>query len=158
VPEVSRVARVEIGGSPVTVARLAQDQALVLTPAATREAVVATIAGEVASGNACCHLTDLTSTLAGLSLVGPRCRDVLRKLTSADLRDRVVPNASCAQVGLARVPALILRRDLAGLPSYEVYVARDYGEYVWDAVFEAGHEFGLALIGRQAWRMLSEEA
>jgi glycine cleavage system aminomethyltransferase T len=56
------------------------------------------------------------------------------------------------------VPALLVRRDLPGLPSYEVYASRDYGEYVWDVLYEAGREFGIAPIGQSAWRTLSEEA
>lgn len=157
-PGLLRAARIDVADVAVVLVRLAEDQALVLTPAAARGQVAEMISGAIGEGNGCQHLTDVTSTLAGLRLVGPYARDVLRKLTSADLRDRVVPNESCAQVGLAKIPALIVRRDVAGLPSYEVYVSRDYGEYVWDVLFEAGREFGIAPLGLTAWRTLSEEA
>ena len=116
------------------------------------------IAREIGGGDVCCHLTDVTSTLVGLGLVGPRCRDVLRKLTSADLRDRVLSNDACAQLGFAKVPALLARRDRSGLPSYWLCVSRDYGEYVWDVLFEAGRELDIAPIGLSAWRALAEEA
>jgi sarcosine oxidase subunit alpha len=158
VPGLLQNARIDIGGDRVVVVRLAEDHTLVITPAAARGRVAEAIAGAISGGDGCHHLTDVTSTLAGLRLVGPRSCDVLRMVTSADLRDRVVPNETCAQVGLARIPALIVRRDVAGLPSYEVYVARSYGEYAWDVLFEAGREFGITPLGLAAWRMLSEEA
>ena len=157
-PGLHQVGRVDVGGSAVVLARLAEDQALVLTPAGARGGMTDAISGTMGAENDCHHLTDVTSTLAGLRLVGPRCRDLLRKLTSADLRDRVVPTESCAQVGLAKVPALILRLDRTGLPTYELYISRDYGEYLWDVLFDAGGEFGIVPIGLSAGRTLSEEA
>ena len=60
--------------------------------------------------------------------------------------------------GEAKIPALIVRRDVAALPSYELYVSRDYGDYAWDVLFEAGREFGIAPLGRLALLTLSEEA
>ncbi len=157
-PGLGQVARTDVGGNACVIARVADDEALLLAPASAREPLEAAVSSAIGTGDGCHHLVDLTSTLAGLRLVGPRCRDVLGKLTSADLRDRFVPSGSCAQVGLARIPALIVRLDLAGLPGYEVYVSRDYGEYAWDVLFDAGREFGIALVGLSAWRTLSQEA
>ena len=102
----------------------------------------------------CLHVTDVTSTLAAFSLVGPRSRELLSKLTSLNLTDRCLPDFSCAQTGLAKCHAILARLDTSGLLAYRLFVTRDYAEFVWDALTEAGHDCGLAPFGIEAWRAL----
>ena len=102
------------------------------------------------------HVTDVTSTLAAFSLVGPRSRELLSKLTSLNLTDRCLPDFSCAQTQLAKCHATLARLDASGLLAYRLFVTRDYAEFVWDALMEAGHDCGLAPIGMEAWRALGQ--
>ncbi|MBI2194918.1 MAG: hypothetical protein HYU36_23305 [Planctomycetes bacterium] len=98
----------------------------------------------------CLHVTDVTSVYCALLLAGPRSRDVLEKLTSADVSDSGLPNQGAAQAGLAHVHAAILREDRGPLPAYLLLVRRDVAESVWDAVNEAGGEYGLIPFGFSA--------
>ena len=138
--------------------RLSQEDALVLT--APDETLPPRIAPAlersiVAEDKGCLHLVDVTSGRAGMGLVGPRSRDVLVKLTALDVEPECLPDSHCAQTALAKVAALVVRQDLdGGVPAYEVYVARDLGEYVWEAVLDAGAEFGIAPCGWTAYGRL----
>jgi len=100
------------------------------------------------------HVTDVTSVYSQFLLAGPRCKPVLGKLTSLNLSESSMPNLSCGQSGLAHVRAIILRKDLDGIPAYHLLVSREYGESVWDAVLHAGREFHLSPFGLQAQQNL----
>ena len=100
------------------------------------------------------YVTEVTSVYALLLLAGPRCRQVLGKLTSLNLSETSLPDLTCGQSRLAHVHAIILRRDLNGIAAYQLLVSREYGESVWDSVLHAGHEFHLAPFGLQANQLL----
>jgi glycine cleavage system aminomethyltransferase T len=75
-------------------------------------------------------------------------------LTALNLAERGLPDGSCAQTHLAKCHAIVARRDVSGLLAYRIFVMRDVGEFVWDALMEAGRGRGLAPIGTEAWRAL----
>ncbi len=100
------------------------------------------------------YVIDVTSGLAGLAIVGPRSRDVLAALTDLDLRDRSMPDGSCAQAGFAQVHGTLLRLDSGGAAAYELYVAREYGVYMWEAVLEALGPGGGGAFGAEALQRL----
>jgi heterotetrameric sarcosine oxidase gamma subunit len=107
---------------------------------------------EPASG--CVHTIDRTSGLAAFVLAGPNVREILTRVTSLDLRERSFPDLRCARTAVARVAALVGRRDRGSLPAFDIVVAREYGAYLWRALAEAGHSFGLVEIGGDALREL----
>jgi sarcosine oxidase subunit alpha len=75
---------------------------------------------------------------------------VLTGLTEIDTSDMAFPDLSCAQGMVAEVRATLLRVDRGGVPGYELYFGRDYGEYMWDSVLEAGEPAGLTPVGTEA--------
>lgn len=117
-------------------------------------APLATRLGETISNEGCLHLTDRTSGFGGFLLCGPKARAVLNKLTSLDLRERIFPDLRCAWGPLAATRSLIARKDRSGLPGYEIFFSREYAEYLWEAVMEAGAEFRLRPFGLAAARLL----
>jgi len=100
------------------------------------------------------YVTEVTSVYAQFLLAGPRCRQVLGKLTSLNLSEASLPDLACGQSSLAHVHAIILRHDLNGIPAYQLLVSREYGESVWESVLHAGHEFHLEPFGLQAHQLL----
>ncbi len=100
------------------------------------------------------YVTEVTSVYAQFLLAGPRCRQVLGKLTSLNLSETSLRNLGCGQSTVAHVHAIILRHDLDGISGYQLLVSREYGESVWDSVLHAGHEFRLSLFGLQAQQLL----
>jgi glycine cleavage system aminomethyltransferase T len=142
VPEVGRVVRVGNAGALLRCCRLTADSALFLSTAPI----------ELATAPAgCAHRTDLTSGRTIVAVAGPGSVDLLRAATQVDLRDREMPDGRCLQSSLARVPATILRFDRQGTRSYEILVPRDYGEYVWEVLLDAGAPLNVRPVGVAAF-------
>jgi glycine cleavage system aminomethyltransferase T len=100
--------------------------------------------------------TDLTSTYAGFFLVGPNTEDLLRRLTTLDVRPAALPPNSCAEMQLAGMEALLVRTSETALPAMRIYVAWDMAEYVWDRMVESGRDLGITPLGVDGLRSLLE--
>lgn len=74
-------------------------------------------------------------------LKGERSADVFAKLCSVDLRTKKFQNMQVSQMILARVSAIIIRRDIKGNPAYLVLVDSSVAEYMWNCFLEAILEF-----------------
>lgn len=136
--EVGRVALVANSGAPTRCCRLTAESALFLSGDPVQ--LPPAPAG-------CGHRTDLTSGRTIVAVAGPRSGALLRAATPVDVRDREMPDGRCVQSSLARVPATILRYDRHGVPAYEILVPRDFGEYVWEALLDAGAPLGVRPVG-----------
>ena len=138
-----------------------------LTPLHARLFVPADAAARIATRWARAHaadthpvrarLTDVTSAYTVMQVSGPRSRELLRKLTALDLGAEAFPDLACAQTGIAGVHAMILRVDVRALLSFQVCCGREFGAFVWDALLDAGREFGVRPVGLAALRTLSAE-
>jgi len=100
----------------------------------------------------CVHVTERTSGLACFLLAGPRSVDLLNQLSSLDLRDSRFPDLACTRAPLAQVNARVARRDRQGVRAYYIFVGREYGEYIWEALWHTGEKFGIAAVGSEALR------
>jgi glycine cleavage system aminomethyltransferase T len=100
------------------------------------------------------YVTQVTSVYAQLLLAGPRGGEVLNKLTSLNLSENLREDLTCAQANVAHVHAIVLRKDLTGIPAYHLLVSREYGESVWESVLQGGHEFHITPFGLQAQQLL----
>ncbi len=104
------------------------------------------------------YLTSVTDHWATVSINGPRARRVLQKVCGdVDLSDDAFPFMSVRTGTVAGVPARILRISFAGELSFEVNVNASYGRRVWEAVMEAGEEFGITPYGTEAMHVLRAE-
>ena len=95
-------------------------------------------------------VTDVTGGYAQLNVQGPRSRDVLRAVTSADVSGEAFPfrGARWVDVGFARV--LCTRVTYVGELGYELYVPVEHAVSVYDRVMAAGHSHGLVHAGLRA--------
>ena len=135
------------------IARLTAEEALAIGPPS---AVGSWQAGIESDGDPLRYVIDVTSGLAGLKIAGPQARKVLAALTDLDLRDRSMPDGSCAQAGFAQVHGTLLRLDIGGTPAYELYVARENGTYMWQVVLESLGHGGVVPFGAEALRRLGQ--
>ena len=104
------------------------------------------------------YLTSVTDHWATVSINGPRARRVLQKVCDdVDLSDGAFPFMSVRTGTVAGVPARIFRISFAGELSFEVNVDANYGRRVWEAVMEAGEEFGITPYGTEAMHVLRAE-
>ncbi len=137
--------------------RLRSDQALIMIPPGTIAAVEQMFESYVGAANGCVHLTNLTSALAAVQLVGPCSQELLCKLTALNLSPLQFSDLTCVQGNLAKVQALIVRADVGSELAYEIYCGRAYGEYLWDTLMDAAQEFGAVPFGLAARRLLGVE-
>ena len=75
---------------------------------------------------------------------GPSRSELLSKLSELDASPAAFPNLHCAQTRCAEIHGTLIRVDLGSLPSYDLYFSREFGEYMWEAIFHAGEECGVA--------------
>ena len=141
----------ESGAESVLLARLADDEVMVLTPPG-RAPGVSEALSQVTEH--CSHAVDITSALAGVMLAGPLAHQLLAGLTEVDTSPDAFPNMSCVQAMVAEIHGTLLRRDAGGLKSIELYFGREYGEYMWDALVEAGDQYGVSPFGDEAMMAL----
>ena len=141
-------------GDDFVIARLTAEEALAIGPLS---ADGSWRAGTDPDGDPLRYITDVTSGLAGLKIVGPRSREVVASLTDLDLRDRSMPDNSCAQAGFAQVHGTLLRLDIANAVAYELHVAREYGVYMWEVVLESLGHGGVVPFGNEALQRLTQQ-
>lgn len=88
--------------------------------------------------------------LAGLTLAGPKSRELLAALTRADLSNAAFPFLSIRRLEVAGVPCLVGRISFTGDLGYEIWVKPDYQRALYDRIVEAGAAFGLTHFGARA--------
>lgn len=93
------------------------------------------------------QLRNASDEFSLLALQGPRSLDLLQKLTDVPLTD--IEYYRFALGVVAGVPMIISRTGYTGELGFEIYLdSKPYsGKQVWDAVFKAGKEFGVAPVG-----------
>ena len=94
--------------------------------------------------------TDLTNSMGVLVLAGPRSRDVLQKLTRTDLSSAAFPWLSAQQIDVHLAPSIAARVNFVGELGWELHHPIEYQNHIFDALMDAGAEFGLKPFGIRA--------
>ncbi len=140
-----------------TVARLGDDRFLVTTTTGGVEAIEQWFDWWLAGTDRCCHVINVTGALGAINVAGPRARDLLAPIADLDLAPQAFPYLGAKEGRVAGVPSLLLRIGFVGELGYEIHFPADYGEYVWDALLEAGASLGVRPFGVEAQRVLRLE-
>jgi len=93
------------------------------------------------------QVVDLTSAWTTIGLWGPRARDVLSGLTSADVSHAGFPFGTCRWIEVGPVAVLASRISYVGELGWELYCSMEQGARLWDLVAEAGGPHGLVPVG-----------
>ncbi len=142
----------------ILVHRLGDNDYLLVVNAGTKEKDYAWIRQQVGSRPGI-HLSDYSSYYSQLALQGPRALETLQKLTKVDLNAIKNYWFTWGQVaGIHNV--LIARTGYSGEDGFEVYIPSDEATTVkmWDALMDAGAEFGIRPCGLGARNTLRLEA
>jgi glycine cleavage system aminomethyltransferase T/glycine/D-amino acid oxidase-like deaminating enzyme len=132
--------------SDLTVMRLGEEHFRVVTGGAHGMADRKWLSDHL-PGDGSAQVTDLTSAWTTLGLWGPRARDVLGGLTSADVSHEGFPFASCRMLEVGPLCVLASRISYVGDLGWELYVPIEQGARLWDLVSEAGEPHGLVPAG-----------
>ena len=88
---------------------------------------------------------DWTHGRALFRVTGHAASRMLEKVCSLDWSDPMTPDGAVASASVAKVTCDIARNDVDGTPSYLVFCDRSFGQYLFDALIDAGDEFGLVV-------------
>jgi len=86
----------------------------------------------------------------GLSIAGPRARDLLQNLVHDDVSNAAFPFMSFRQMDVGMIPALVGRVSFTGELGYEIWVKPEYLRALHILLLEAGGPLGLEEFGMRA--------
>jgi len=140
----------------LTVTREAHDRYLVVTAAATQTRDFAWLQRQIPA-DARATAVDVSSSMAVISVMGPRARELLRQLTDADLSHTAFPfgTSQVIDLGYARVRAS--RITYVGELGWELYIPTECAPGVFDAIMAAAPSVGGRLAGYHALNSLRME-
>ena len=103
------------------------------------------------------RLDNLTSAHGVLVVVGPRARDILQKLTRAELSNQAFPWLSGQQIHVGLAPVRAMRINFVGELGWELHHPIEYQIHLFEALTDAGEAFGLGMCGMRAMDSLRIE-
>lgn len=93
---------------------------------------------------------DLTSARATLNLAGPRAREILEKVADGDVSNAGFPYMTARELRIGYAPVLALRVTYLGELGWELHLPSEYAAHVYELLWAAGRELGLADAGYRA--------
>ena len=95
--------------------------------------------------------------MVGLSIAGPKARDVLQQLTDTDVSAESFKFMDIRRMTLGLAPALVGRVSFTGDLGYEIWLKPEYQRHVYDALMRAGAVHGIGNFGLRALNALRLE-
>ena len=130
----------------VTVTRLSETAFLIVTPSMTLHRDLAWIRRYMPD-DAHCIATDVTAMECVVPVMGPKARELLSKVTPADLSNIAFPFGSMQQIELGMTQVRAHRLTYVGELGWEIYASADMARHVFDTIWEAGQPLGLKPCG-----------
>jgi sarcosine dehydrogenase len=93
---------------------------------------------------------ELTSARATLNLAGPRAREILQQVADSDVGNEAFPYMTARELRLGLAPVLALRVTYLGELGYELHLPVEYAAHVYELLWAAGRDLGLADAGYRA--------
>ena len=133
----------------LTVARLSEDRFYVVTGTGFRTHDLAWIREHVPDG-ADVRIDDITEAYGTLSLMGPHARDVLEKVTDADVSNQAFPFGHVREITIAGSTVRALRVTYVGELGWELHIPIEATGEVFDVLMEAGRPWDIRPVGYRA--------
>jgi aminomethyltransferase len=102
------------------------------------------------------NIEDITEAFAIMAFQGPYTREVLKRLTSADVGG--LKYFDLMNIEMAGIPITLSRTGYTGDLGYELWVDPHNAVTLWDAVFEVGEEYRIRAFGDNALNIARIEA
>jgi len=138
----------ERGGieADLTVTRLEEDAYMVVTAGAAATRDLCWLRRNIAEDDRCL-VTDVSSGYATLSLMGPKSRDLLGKLTDTDLSNQAFAFGTSQEIEIGYAKLRALRITYVGELGWELYIPTEMALHVFERIMEKGADFGLKPAG-----------
>jgi len=93
-------------------------------------------------------LKEITSSRAVINVQGPRSRDLLSRVAEDDLS--AFPYLTAREIRIGYAPVLALRVTYVGELGWELHVPGEYALHLYEALWNAGQDLGVANAGYRA--------
>ncbi len=93
------------------------------------------------------ELKDITSSRAVINVQGPRSRELLSRVSESDLS---FPYLAAREIRIGYAPVLALRVTYVGELGWELHVPSEYALHLYEALWQAGQDLGVANAGYRA--------
>ena len=97
------------------------------------------------------------STLCGVSIAGPRARELVQPLVRIDLSPQAFRLFRATETAVGFAPSILTRAGFTGELGYEIWTTPDYFASLYDDLWEAGRDLGLTHFGGRALSSLRLE-
>ncbi len=131
-----------------TVSRYAEDKFLLVCSLAAEDYYIRWFERRLPSDGVTCRGASME--YPGLSIAGPKARDLLQKLVREDVSNAAFPFLSFRKMDVGRIPALVGRVSFTGELGYEIWVRPEYLRALHAILLEAGEPLGLKEFGMRA--------
>ena len=95
--------------------------------------------------------------LVGLSIAGPKSRELLQKLVDEDVGNQAFRFLDIRKLDVGMAPCLVGRVSFTGDLGYEIWMEPEFQRYVFDLIQSQGEDLGLRLFGSRALNSLRIE-
>jgi 4-methylaminobutanoate oxidase (formaldehyde-forming) len=102
-------------------------------------------------------VTDVTSGYTLLNIQGPKSRELMRRVTTADVSREAFPYMTAQEIDINYALVLVMRVTYEGELGFELYIPAEFSTHVYETVVEAGQDLGLRHAGFQALNSLRIE-
>ncbi|CAH2394360.1 GcvT family protein [Mesorhizobium ventifaucium] len=143
--------------SDVTICRTGDEEYLVVTAAVQR---IRDLAWLRLNSKEAGHVTiaDVSSGYVTLSVMGPRSRELLSRISPADYSDDAFPFATAREIEIGYGLALAFRMTFVGELGWELHIPAEQALGIYDAIVAAGDDLNLRQAGYIALNTLRLEA
>ena len=102
-------------------------------------------------------IVDMTSATTLLTVQGPKSRELLRRVSSADFSNQAFPYMTAQEIDLHYARCIAMRVTYLGELGWELHIPTDMALTVYDALFGNGEDLGLRNAGLLAMNSLRLE-
>jgi 4-methylaminobutanoate oxidase (formaldehyde-forming) len=108
-------------------------------------------------GDAHAFVTDVTSGYAQINVQGPRSRELMAAVTSADMSGDAFPFRAARHIDIGFARVLAIRITYLGELGYELHIPAEHANHVYERLIAAGEPLGLRHAGLKALSSLRME-
>jgi heterotetrameric sarcosine oxidase gamma subunit len=106
---------------------------------------------------ASCGIADVTKAYAQVNIQGPHSRELMQRVTTADLSNDAFPYRAAAEVTIGGARVILVRITYLGELGYELYIPSGEAVAVYDLLVAEGRAVGLRHAGLKALASLRME-
>ncbi|MCE9632814.1 MAG: (2Fe-2S)-binding protein [Methylophilales bacterium] len=139
------------------VARLAQDVFYITVSTSNAAAVYREMQRWLQIWKLQIGLINVTGAYGLINVAGPNARAVVGKLAKHSLADSDLPKGGIRETEIAGIAVRLVRVGFVSNLAYEIHVPAGSAVHVWNALMDAGANFGIRPFGTDAQRLLRLE-